>query len=196
MWAWPASGTTTNNFHHYSRACDRDESSFFVTTMSALVTTRAGVEQAASRKYNLPSPASMQPTCGVGGVRPPIQSPPRERGRKRPLCPSSTSSAKLEKCRTQAQQRRMTQKGQTRACAFNEARLIAPKILFFCYHIRIILACEGGSLYPILSTTVDGCCAIGAGLMDELAGLLPFPKEVTSQMDTKTVLRLAVCYLR
>ena len=35
-----------------------------------------------------------------------------------------------------------------------------------------------------------------AGLMDELAGLLPFPREVTSQMDTKTVLRLAVCYLR
>jgi hypothetical protein len=34
------------------------------------------------------------------------------------------------------------------------------------------------------------------GLMDELAGLLPFPREVTSQMDTKTVLRLAVCYLR
>lgn len=35
-----------------------------------------------------------------------------------------------------------------------------------------------------------------SGLMEELATLLPFPREVTSQMDTKTVLRLAICYLR
>ena len=55
----------------------------------------------------------------------------------------------------------------------------------------LLCACVYCTYHVHLSATL-----LVTGLMDELAGLLPFPREVTSQMDTKTVLRLAVCYLR
>ncbi|CAI8021847.1 hypothetical protein GBAR_LOCUS12882 [Geodia barretti] len=55
--------------------------------MAAVATTRARLQPTAIRTYEIAAPA-MQATCQ--------QSPPRERGRKRPLPPPSTSPDKLE----------------------------------------------------------------------------------------------------
>ena len=86
----------------------------------AAVATSTREREAPRAPYDLPSPP-LQATCVVQR-----DDRPGPRSRKRPLAAFPSSSAKLEKCRTQAQQRRMTQKGP------GEARIMEPLYPRYC----------------------------------------------------------------